>query len=79
MITQEHIKKSKQRTGDGFEEVHEWLDNCICRPYIDYDKYPMQHRVERHNVSGLLFIKEKFGEEAYREGKYHLLEDGVRI
>lgn len=79
MITPWHVKKSRERTGKEFKEIHEWLDNCRCNPFEDYDNYPMQHRIERHNIIGLLEIKKMFGEEAYKEAKLHLVEDGVRI
>lgn len=79
MITQSHMKKSKERTGRDFKELHEWLDNCRCEPFKDFDMYPMQHRIERHNIMGLLKAKELFGDEGYREAKYHLIEDGIKI
>lgn len=79
MITGFHIQRSIERTGKPFKEMHCWLDNCMLEPFENLDRYPFQHRVERHTREGLRQIQLKFGTEALIEALEHLKEDGIRL
>jgi len=79
MITLLHIQKSLKRTGKPFKEVHEWLDMCTTQPYKTFEKYPMQHRLERHTPAGLEYIRKMWGEEALIEAVVHLQDDGYKL
>ena len=79
MITGFHIQKSIERTGSPYKEVHEWLDLCETEPFKNLEKYPFQHRIERHTQEGMEYIKQKWGVKAWLEACHHLSEDGVRL
>ncbi len=74
-----HIQNSLKRTGKDFRAVHEWLDNCRVDPFISFNKYPLQHRLERHTPQGLEFIEKTWGKEALIEAVHHLQEDGYKL
>ncbi len=61
-----HIRKSIERTGKEYREVHEWIDDP-------------DNKVERHNINLVLVISkmfvEKYGEEAAQEYVQHLSDD----
>ena len=77
MITPFHIESSRRKTGKGWKEVHEWLDMCSVDPFINFESYPMQHRIERHTKDGLTYIYEKWGMGGLYAAIYHLIEDGI--
>ena len=77
MITQFHIQQSFIRTRKDFTWLHEMLDNCTVEPFVDNDKYPFAHRIERHTKEFLEMIRTKYGEDAYTEALKHCSEDGV--
>lgn len=83
MITPDHMKLSKKRTGKDYREIHCWLDMCECNletdAFINLESYPWQHRIERHTKKGLEHIKKKWGKAAYEEAKKHFEEDGIEI
>lgn len=61
-----HIKKSLEKTGRDFKEIHEWIDDP-------------EHKVERHDMGRVLefskMFEEKYGEEGAREYVRHLQDD----
>ena len=61
-----HIKKSLERTGKEYREIHEWID--------DPDK-----KAERHDIGRVLefskMFEKKYGEEAAQEYIVHLTDD----
>ena len=88
IITTEHVKKSIERTGKSFEEMHCWLDNCKfdnnfpeSSPlhFINFDSYSMQHRNERHTAEGMQYVLNTWGPEALDEAIEHLREDGYVV
>jgi len=79
MITEEHIRRSLERTGKDWKEMHCWLDNCDLDPWRNHNVYPMQHRVERHTPQGLDYILNMWGPEGLIEAVQHMREDGYNI
>ncbi len=68
MKIDEHELRSIKLFGEPFTEVHLWLDEfCI---------YTMNHRGYRHNMRGLKFIEDKWGELARRAAEQHIADDG---
>lgn len=69
---EEHIRKSIQRTGKGWAEIHEFLDG---------KELSLFEKLKRHNVFVLNIkeVREKFGEEGTKEYFYHLKEDYQRF
>ena len=63
---EKHADISKQRTGETYQQVHEWIDDP-------------QHKEERHDITRVLefsqMFREKYGEEAAREYVQHLADD----
>lgn len=63
---EKHAKKSLERTGKSFEEVHQWIDDP-------------QHKEERHDITRVLefskMFEEKYGPEAAQEYVQHLADD----
>ena len=63
-----HCQNSKERTGEDFRELHEWMDKPGEVLGID-------HRRVRHDLSYLEEVKEKFGVPGVREFLRHIAED----
>jgi hypothetical protein len=63
---EKHMEISKQRTGETYPLVHEWIDDP-------------QPKEERHDITRVLefsqTFREKYGEEAAREYVQHLADD----
>lgn len=63
---EKHAQISKQRTGQLYQEVHEWIDDPA-------------HKEDRHDITKIpdtfQMFKEKHGEEAAREYVQHLADD----
>ncbi len=63
---EKHMEISKQRTGNAYQEIHEWIDEP-------------EHKNERHDITKIpdtfVMFKEKYGEEAAREYVQHLSDD----
>jgi len=63
---EKHVKKSMERTGKPYLEVHEWIDDP-------------QHKNQRHDITRVLefarMFEEKHGPEAAREYVEHLADD----
>ncbi len=63
---EKHMEISKQRTGNAYQEIHEWIDEP-------------EHKNDRHDITKIpdtfVMFKEKYGEEAAREYVQHLSDD----
>lgn len=68
----EHCKISKERTGEEFRELHEWIDEG--QKYLKHD-----HRLERHFYieEYKKFIEEKWGKKAVVEWLFHIAIDNM--
>ena len=62
-----HLETSAERTGNDYQQLHDWLDN-----------YP-DHKAARHDLAALAenraYVKETWGEEAVAEFFLHVAED----
>lgn len=62
-----HLETSAGRTGNDYQQLHDWLDN-----------YP-DHKAARHDLAALadnrVYVKEAWGEEAVGEFFLHVAED----
>ena len=62
-----HLETSARRTGNDYQELHDWLDN-----------HP-EHKAARHDLAALAanrsYVKEHWGEEAVTEFFLHVAED----
>ena len=65
-----HCDESIIRFGEGFEEVHRWLDEFQGTP-----KYRMRHRRVRHHEAGIREVKALFGELAGEVARQHIISD----
>lgn len=68
-----HIEDCERILGEGFEYVHEWLDEYAKKynPFI----YLEYHRKFRHHAKGVKEVKEKWGEYAEKAAKLHIIRD----
>ncbi|MBL7031556.1 MAG: hypothetical protein ISR97_00035 [Nitrospira sp.] len=61
-----HIKKSLERTGNEYREIHEWIDEP-------------DHKNERHDITKILefgkMFEEKYGKEGAQEYIQHIHDD----
>ena len=61
-----HVEISTARTGQGYQEIHEWIDE---EGYKD----------QRHDITKIpenfVMFKDKYGEEAAQEYVQHLADD----
>ncbi len=62
-----HLKKSMEKTGKDYKDVHEWIDG-------DPEK-----KAERHDITKIYeygkMIEEKYGKEALQEYIQHIHDD----
>ncbi|MBU2496549.1 MAG: hypothetical protein KJ767_00630 [Nanoarchaeota archaeon] len=82
MLSEQHYKKCKERFGDEYKELNDWIDKVEReKPYL----YPIMHRKEKHHIQGILKAielnrQEKF-ETKYEDGEIkkvlerHILDD----
>ena len=66
----QHCHESELRFGQGFEEVHRWLDEFAGRP-----PYGMRHRRVRHHEAGIREARALFGEIAGEAARQHIIAD----
>jgi hypothetical protein len=64
----EHCRRSKERTGKTFEDLHEWMDG-------PQKELGVNHRTKRHDTSYIPEVKEKWGGTGVRELLRHIAED----
>ncbi len=66
----EHAAMSERRTGQSYEELHEWMD-----PWENDEKLAT-HRHDIVNIpENILYVEKKWGEEGKKEFLHHLRED----
>lgn len=56
--------------GQPFEEVHKWLDE-----FAGSEQYGMRHRKKRHHLQGIREIEQRFGPNAARVARQHIISD----
>lgn len=67
---EEHVRRSRERTGKDYREVHEFLDGNG----LSYATRIWRH-IEGHTKKGIANAKLRFGEDGAREYLQHLNED----
>ena len=62
-----HVKKSMEKTGKDYKDVHEWIDG------------DPEEKAERHDITKIYeygkMIEEKYGKEALQEYIQHIHDD----
>ena len=66
----EHCEESIRLFGRSYEEVHLWLDEYAGKP-----PYGMRHRKKRHHQQGIYEAEQKFGPNAARAARQHIISD----
>jgi hypothetical protein len=67
---EKHCQESISLFGKPYEEVHRWLDE-----FMGTDQYRMRHRKLRHHHAGINQVIERFGEEAGKVARQHIISD----
>ena len=67
-----HCAISRERTGDNYKELHEWID-------APHKEKGINHRTERHsfNLKERNFIKKTWGDKAVTEWLFHIAIDNL--
>lgn len=67
-----HRKISKERTGKGYDGLHEWIDE-------HHKELGINHRVKRHayNKEDEKYVREWWGEEGVVEWLFHIALDNL--
>ena len=68
MMREEHARSCEAAFGEGFREVHDFLDQYAHR-------FPRIHRKLYHHKKGVELIVAKFGPEARKAAERHIVED----
>ncbi len=68
MELEEHEKESIQYFGKPYTEIHNFLDQF-------YRHTGAKHRKYYHHLAGLKIIKKRFGEDAVKVAKKHIISD----
>jgi hypothetical protein len=71
----EHVAASIKAFGEGFEEVHKWLDGCAV---VD-GKLNLNHRRWRHHDEGVEEVRKMWGDKAAKAAELHIMQDEGRI
>ena len=66
----EHCEDSEKLFGQPYKEVHRWLDE-----FAGSDRYGMRHRKLRHHEAGIAEVRKRFGEEASKAARQHIVSD----
>ena len=69
---QEHCADCIHELGDGFPQVHEWLDEL-------FDNLGPDHRDVRHNQNGVDKVRQMWGDRAARAAEIHIVKDEGRV
>lgn len=70
MKFEDHIKRCVEVLGEGFPEVHKYLDYYFGRfPYFD------KHRRKRHHKEGIAEVEKILGHEAAKAAYLHIFDD----
>ena len=70
----EHCKDCREQLGKDWNVVHLWLDE-IAKDYWPW----MGHRLHRHHKAGVEEVRQKWGDEAAKAAKIHILKDEGKI
>jgi len=64
----EHVRRSEERTGEGYRELNEWLDG---------DRVSLSQRLQRHFrfKTYSKYVQIKWGENGLKEYRKHLNDD----
>lgn len=73
MLTNEHIKKSYERTGKWYGEMHYWMDERLN----EEGKATGGRFTDTHTKEGLAYIENKWGKQALEETRQHLIDDKI--
>lgn len=65
-----HCRETQLALGDRFEAVHLWLDEFFLSP-----KFGTRHRRLRHHEDGINEVAKRFGFEAAKAARIHILTD----
>ncbi len=64
-LIKEHVRRSKERTGKTYQELHEWMDSGEAKQRHDILRIP----------ENLSTAKKKWGDEGASEFLHHLKDD----
>ena len=73
MRRKDHVTRCEKMIGNGFNEVHAWLDE-YAKQYPP-DKYDAYHRHFRHHKEGIDEVMKKWGPEAALAAALHIYDD----
>ena len=68
MKFQDHCADSIRLFGDGFEEVHLWLDEFAAT-------LGARHRRKRHHLAGIQEVRRRWGDQAAEAARQHIVSD----
>lgn len=71
----EHCKRTLAQLGNEWECVHTWIDGLAC---VD-GQLNIHHRRERHNIEGVEYCREEWGDEAAEAAIIHIAQDGMKL
>ena len=65
----DHCAESVRLLGEGFEQVHEWLDEYAATPL------GARHRRRRHHLAGIEEVRRRWGDQAAEAARQHVISD----
>ena len=68
MKIEDHEKACQQLLGQSFPQVHIWLDEYFAQG-------GPSHRCRRHHIEGVEQVRSKWGNDAAKAAKIHILQD----
>lgn len=68
MKTEEHMEECEEKLGEGFEEVHRFLDTFA-------EKFGWSHRKVLHHSYGVEMVRQFFGKKAKEAAIIHIKAD----
>jgi hypothetical protein len=75
-----HCEETLKKLGNEWDCVHEWLDGLACKTndqgVICLDT---NHRIHRHNLEGVEYVREQWGDEAAKAAEIHIKQDMGQI
>jgi hypothetical protein len=67
---EEHVAVCERLMGEGFIEVHKWLDE-----FHGKKPYGTRHRYLRHTQAGIEEVRKMWGERAAQAAEIHIKQD----
>ncbi len=64
-----HAEVSKERTGNSYRGLHEWMDPWVKDPSIARERHDITNIEEN-----IQFVRDKWGDEGVKEFLYHIKE-----